>query len=135
MLVILLIAIGSTSKVRFMSSVYHWQSEEVAQYQAFLKTETDIDYTSFIAYNCDPNLYLALDVCPAGRNFSLQDFAISRNPLMKEFVIESFQEKQPTWVLLSYTETSPVAIHQILKDGYQLVKHNKQQHLKLYRKI
>ncbi len=135
MLAILLITVGSVSKVRFMHVMYHWQSEEVIQYQEFLKTETAIDYTSFVAYNCDPNIYLALDICPAVQNFALQDFAISRNHLMKEFVIESFREKRPTWVLLFYNEKSPVAIHQLLKDRYQLVKHNKHQHLKLYQKI
>ncbi len=135
LLTTLFILIGVASKVRFMHTMYHWQSEEVTQYQEFLETETSIDYTSFVAYNCDPNLYLALDIRPAVQNFALQDFAIGRNHLMKAFVMESFQEKQPAWVLLSYSETSPIAIQQLLNDNYQLIKHDQRQHLKLYKRL
>lgn len=137
----LFLAIGTKSIINYIF-VFNQENSSVTYELEFLGQVDNIDYSSFVAYNCDPNIYLALNVCPAVKNFALQDFAISHSnlklfsfdKLMKTFIIESFQQKKPKWILLAYNKDSKPIIHHFLSINYQLVMCDATKKLKLYKK-
>lgn len=133
--VIVLLTIASASKVRYMWVMYHWNNAEVANYTEFIKKVPEVDYSSFVAYNCSPNIYLSLDIQPATPFFALQDFAIERNPLLRKDVIGAFSTKQPLWILLSKDDNEHPQIQQILDADYKVVATDESKHITLYRNI
>ena len=132
--VIAIMLIASASKFRYMYILYNWQNTEVADCREFLKKISDIDYSSFVAYNCTPNIYLDLDIRPAVPFFSLQDFAISRNLQLRNDIVSSFQEKQVEWILLSEDDTEQPYIQPILNKYYHIAATQKKGNLFLYKK-
>ena len=129
--VALLIIIGFASKVRFAIIMQNYQNLSVMAYEDFLN-DTDISYNSFVAYNCDPNIYLADDIKPAVPFFSLQDFAIGRNEHLRQEVVASFVEKCPQWILLHRLNNKEPAIQELLNNSYRIVKYDQPQQLILY---
>jgi hypothetical protein len=132
-LVAFLIIIGFISKARFAFEMQNYKNPFIISYKQFLRDSKYVDYNSFVAYNCDPNFYLADDIRPAAPFFSLQDFAIGRNEHLREVVVNSFKEKCPQWILLKYEDKNEVAIHNILHQYYNIVKEDKKNKLTLYR--
>ena len=132
--VIAIMFIASASKFRYMYILYHWQNTEVSDCREFLKKISDIDYSSFVAYNCTPNIYLDLDIRPAKPFFSLQDFAISRNLQLRNDIVSSFQEKQVEWILLSKDSIEQPYIQTILDKDYRIVATQEKDNLFLYKK-
>ena len=129
--VVILVVIGFLSKARFAFLMQNYQNPTVIAYKAFLK-ESNVDYNSFVAYNCDPNFYLAENVKPAAPFFSLQDFAIGRNETLRKLIIHSFNEKRPHWILLQYDEDETPAINELLNKYYRMVKCDKENKIVLY---
>ena len=132
--VIGIMVIASASKFRYMYTLYHWQNTEVSDCRKFLKSVSDVDYSSFVAYNCTPNIYLDLDIRPAVPYFSLQDFAIGRNQQLRNDIISAFQERQVEWILLSKDSTEQPYIQEILDKDYNIVATQKEKYLFLYKK-
>lgn len=129
--VVILVVIGFLSKVRFAVIMQKNQNTTVIAYKTFLK-ESNVDYNSFVAYNCDPNLYLAEQVKPAVPFFSLQDFAIGRNEHLRKLIIHSFKKKRPHWILLQYDDDETPAINELLRKYYRMVKYDKTNKIVLY---
>jgi len=131
----LLYIIGAFSKVRFMFAMYNWDNKEVAEYRQFLGRVTSIDYTSFVAYNCDPNLYLELDVFPAVPVFSLQEMGKDRIPEWRDFLLSLFQREQPRWILVNRgIDKDTLMIQPMLNENYQMVMRDPHNHIELYGK-
>ena len=132
--VALLLLIGAASKVRYMYVMYHWENKEVTDCQAFLHQNPTIDYSSFVAYNCDPNLYLAEDIRPAVPVFALQEMGKDRIPQWTSFVTNLFLTHQPQWILVKRTSTtSQLMIQSILDTHYQLQLSDSDRQLELYK--
>lgn len=131
----LLIIIGALSKVRFMSIMYQWQNKEITECREFLEKIPSLDYSSFVAYNCDPNLYLDLNICPAAPVFSLQEMGEDRIPEWNDFLYALFQKKQPEWILVNRVTNKETLIIQPLLDlNYQMVSYDKEKGLELYKR-
>ena len=128
----ILLIIGLASKVRFMFVMYHWENKQVTACMQFLKNHPQVNYDSFVAYNCDPNIYLVLDCRPAATFFSLQDFHVKRNPVILEEMTATFKKKQPQWILLSHDEEVAPSIQPILDDTYTIVSTDQQNNLTIY---
>jgi hypothetical protein len=132
--VALLLLIGAGSKVRYMYVMYHWENKEVTQCQAFLHQNPTIDYSSFVAYQCDPNLYLVEDICPAVPVFALQEMGKDRIPQWTSFVTNLFLNAQPEWILVKRPiDKKPLMIQPLLDTHYQLQMSDSENHLELYK--
>ena len=132
--VALLLLIGAASKMRYMYVMYHWENKEVIDCQAFLHQNPTIDYSSFVAYQCDPSLYLAEDIRPAVPVFALQEMGKDRIPQWTSFVTNLFLTHQPQWILVKRNSTtSPLMIQSILDTHYQLQLSDSDKQLELYK--
>lgn len=132
--VVVIMTIASASKFRYMYILYNWKNTEISNYREFLGAISDIDYSSFVAYNCTPNIYLDLNIRPAVPYFSLQDFAIERNVKLGSDIINSFQEKRVRYILLSKDTAERPYIQQILDRDYNIIATQKENGLFLYKK-
>lgn len=132
--VALLLLIGAASKVRFMYVMYHWENKEVTDCQAFLHQNPTIDYSSFVAYQCDPSLYLAEDIRPAVPVFALQEMGKDRIPQWTSFVTDLFLTHEPQWILVKRSpDNSQLMIQSLLDTHYQLQMSDSEKHLELYK--
>lgn len=131
----LAIIVGALSKVRFMYIMYHWDNTDVAACRQLLDREPSLDKTSFVAYGCDPNLYLDLDVRPAAPVFSLQEMGRDRIPEWKDFLSSMYREKHPRWILVCREMGGDsLIIEPMLEESYLLVSQDTENNLELYRK-
>lgn len=129
------ILVGCASKLLFMTVICDYENKNVAAYRAFLHECPDVDYTSFVAYNCDPNIYLDLNVKPATPYFALQDMAQSHTKSLPNDIAEAFMENKPEWVLLFSPPTLPSPIvSPILSAYYIVIQQKAEQYLTLYRR-
>ena len=134
--VALAVVVGAVSKIRFMCIMYHWDNTEVAACRRLLYKEASLDKTSFVAYGCDPNLYLELDVQPAVPVFSLQEMGRDRIPEWKDFLSSMYREKQPRWILVCRNMGGDsLMIEPMLSENYRKVSEDKEMQLELYRKL
>ena len=132
----ILIIIGAFSKLRFMHVMYHWENKEVMGCRQFLDEEPSVDYTSFVAYDCDPNLYLDLDVLPATSVFSLQEMGKDRIPEWRNFLLTLFEGQQPKWILVHRNINNDTLIIQpLLRKNYRIVSYDLNKQLELYKKV
>ena len=130
-----IIITGAISKVCYMYVMYHWENREIIECRQFLDKVPSLDYTSFVAYNCNPNLYLDLSVFPAVPVFSLQEMGRDRIPEWKDYLLTLFQKKQPKWILVNRAQNKNTLIIQPLLDkNYQMVSSDPQKQLELYKK-
>lgn len=132
LLVFILFIIGFSSKLRFAVIMNQWKNERLTVYKAFLDKNENINYQSFVAYNCDPVLYLDLDICPASRFFAMQDFGIGRISKQQELIKDDFTKKNIEWILLNDNDKENVIIRDILSTKYRLISSDEVHHLKLY---
>ena len=127
--------VACLGKVRYMYMIHDKRNVRVSACSSFLKSVPGINYSSFVAYNCDPNIYLALDIHPANAFFALQDFAIGRNSMLRSDIVSSFRMRQPEWILLKREEDEAPAIQPILEESYTIAAVGKSGNpLILYRK-
>ena len=119
----IVISIGFCSKVRYMSVIRKWQNPNVTDCHQFLHAHPEVDYSSFVAYNCDPHVYFDMNVRPASSFFCLQDFVVSRIPDLKEELIQSYTTNHVRWILLSFAQMplDQVIIRDMLNRDYELV--------------
>lgn len=73
---------------------------------------------SFTAYNCKDGLYLYLDVCPHYRFFTMQDWAAKCSTTLKPKILETYQNGDAKWVLIS--TGSDVDVYRIIQSRYSL---------------
>lgn len=129
----LLILIGFASKIRNVFVMYHWQNETIKNYKCMLQQVPTVDYTSFVAYNCHPAIYLEKNILPANRFFAMQDFGNGRLDVQKQLILESFDRSSIKWILMNDEDESEVNIKNILSDRYHIVCSDDKHHLKLYK--
>lgn len=132
LLFILLLLIGFGSKLRFATIMMSWKNEKLVVYKTLLEKKKNINYNSFVAYNCDPIIYLSLDIFPANRFFAMQDFGNERISEQQQLIKNSFNEKRAEWILLNDEEKDEVVISNILSKNYKIVSTDDTHHLKLY---
>ena len=130
--IVALLLLGCASKVRHLIHLATIQRINNSTLQ-HINISTSPLRSSFVAYNCDPRLYLDEDIRPAVPFFALQDFAVSRNPLLREHVINAFMEKKPQWILLSYDSDETTVIRDVLEQYYTPVATDEEHHLRLLR--
>jgi len=129
------IIVGCGSKIRWMHYLYNYTNKEMSDIRQFLHQAPFIDYSSFVAYNCTPHIYLEKNVCPAVPIFSLQDFGRSRIPEWESFVLSSFLAKLPEWILVNRRHSDGALIIQPLLDkNYRMVSHDAETQLELYKR-
>lgn len=73
---------------------------------------------SFSAYDCQPGLYLHMDVCPRYRFFTMQDWAAKCSTTLKPKMLETYQNGDAKWVLIS--TGSDVDVYEIIQSRYSL---------------
>ena len=72
---------------------------------------------AFIAYDCDPGIYLTADIPPCYRFFTLQEWEISQNASLKPLIVDEFEKGEAAWILISEGEHS---IDHIIEKDYEL---------------
>lgn len=131
--VIMAMAVGCGSKIRWMHCLYTYTNQEMANIREFLQHSPAIDYSSFVAYNCTPYIYLEKDVCPAVPFFTLQDFFRERIPEWQSIITTAFTTKRPEWILVNRgTADSTLIIQPLLDESYSLVSSDTEKQLELY---
>lgn len=55
---------------------------------------------SFLAYNCQPDIYIYEDIKPACRFFTMQDWEVKCSSTLKPKMIEALNESMPQWIVL-----------------------------------
>lgn len=73
--------------------------------------------TAFIAYDCDPGLYITENIPPCYRFFTLQEWEISQNPSLKPLIVDEFQKREAEWIL---TDDGEHCIDSIVRGYYEL---------------
>ncbi len=128
--------IGCGSKVLYMCKMLHWNNPDVAQCGLFLSQAPRVDYSSFVAYNVDPNIYLYLDARPAVPFFCLQDFVVSRIPSLRDSLRNTFINGKVKWILVSYAQRpmQQMVVIDILKQDYKVEKEDVNSKLVLFSK-
>lgn len=132
--VIIMIFITSVRKFFYNYILYDWQNTESSNCIRFLNTVPNINYSSFVVYNCAPSIYLELDICPAVPFFAVQGIAFEKRLTLCNDIINSFQEKQPEWILISNNIIGLSNLQPILDKDYNLVAAQEDKHLLLYEK-
>lgn len=134
--IVVVTLIGIASKLLFITYMYHYENTDLKDYRTFLNNCPIVNYSSFVAYNCDPNIYLDLNIKPASPYFALQDMARSHTLSLPGDIIENYMENKPEWILIfSLPEHPPIIIHDILNEYYCIAHLDEERHLKLYQRI
>ena len=134
--VIAAIMVGCGSKIRWMHYLYSYTNQERVDIQGFLHQSPEIDYSSFVAYNSSPNIYLEKDICPAVPFFTLQDFFRDRIPEWESIIMTTFSTKRPEWIMVqrdAYGSSGTPIIQPLLDESYKLVLSDTEKKLELYR--
>lgn len=132
--VIVVIVITCARKFFYNYILYDWQNTEFSNCIQFLNTVPNINYSSFVVYNCTPSIYLEFDIRPAVPYFAFQDIAFAKKLQLCNDIIKSFQEKHPEWILISNNKIGLSNLQPILDKDYNLVAAQEDKHLLLYEK-
>ena len=104
-------------------------NKTLANYRMFLK-DIPADYRqSFIAYNCNPDLYQYEHITPYYRFFAVQDFESSSSNSLKQKIRETFSG-DVKWILV---QGDAIEISNILKERYTIYKEDHSLRLRLYK--
>jgi hypothetical protein len=131
---IMMVACGS--KIRWMHYLYSYTNQERVDIQAFLHRSPEVDYSSFVAYNSTPYIYLERDIRPAAPFFTLQDFFRDRIPGWDSIIVTTFTAKRPEWIMVkrdAYESNETLLIQPLLDESYRLVSSDREKGLDLYR--
>lgn len=122
---------GFANYVRVFSQYANAGREETADELAMILSVPQTD--SFVAYNCQPALYLQAGRRPHCRFFVCQDWAIANGPTLRERVRASFVECRAQWILFAEAP-EPCAISDLLKRDYEPTKKDEAAGLILYKR-
>ncbi len=135
-IVSIVLLIGCSSKLLFMSKINNMHHQEIEDYHLFLKSNPHIDYSSFIAYECLPDIYLTENIRPEVPVFSLQEMGKDRIPQWHQYVLTKFYQYKPKWILVKDDENIKNIIIKPLLNKYYILKHSdNKKKLKLYKRI
>lgn len=99
-----IILLGAIHSYRLYLNLYQ-DNQELKEARAIL-AELPSDYkTSFVAYNCTPDLYLYNEITPYYPYFSLQDFEKRNSPSLSKRVYDTFVYGDVKWILVRDIET------------------------------
>ena len=129
----LLLLFGCATKVHFMFFIYQWKNKEVTQCRQLLEKVPEVDYSSFVAYNCNPNIYLDLNICPSVPYFALQGIAEEKVIPLSTDIYNSFRMVKPKWVLVS-ERGGGNSVRTFIADNYSPVISDRESQLTLYRR-
>lgn len=123
------ITVGSCIYSYRMFNSMYIKNEELQQYRAFLKDIPADFRQSFIAYNCNPDLYLYDNIVPCYRFVALQDFQCRNSNSLKAKMREEFSGNAK-WILVKghAREIAP-----ILETRYTVFKNDASCDLRLYK--
>ena len=112
-----------------MFTTMYIDNKTLANYRVFLKN-IPADYRqSFIAYNCNPDLYQYEHITPYYRFFAVQDFESSSSKSLKLKIRETFSG-DVKWILV---QGDAIEISNILKERYTIYKEDYSLKLRLYK--
>lgn len=121
------ILLGFVNHVRVFRSYTH----EVPTYRQIMKGLENKVGASFVAYNCEPDIYLSLGIKPYYRFFVCQDWAIKNGASLLQKVRETYTKGNAEWILVQDFETSKV--RDILEKRYLPYRRDKANNLLLLR--
>jgi hypothetical protein len=134
-IVSIILLIGCTSKLLFVTKINDMHNQEIEDCHLFLKSNTHIDYSSFIAYECLPDVYLTENIRPSVPIFSLQEMGKTRIPEWNQYVITKFSQYKPKWILVKEDEyVQNIMIKPLLNKQYILENFDSNKRLKLYKR-
>jgi len=115
---IILGVIGVTNNIRNFFLVYH-DYEELAVYEKIVKKLPPNFRSSFIAYDCDPELYLYLDIPPKYPYYAGQSFMIIYGASIKPKIEACFRDGNAEWLLVQGTPCD--WLQRIIVDKYSFL--------------
>ena len=135
LLIVILFSAGFVN-VAARYSIFKYRNYVYKQdYRSIIKEYPMVNQESFVAYNCNANIYVEMNICPAVPFFALQDFTVSRNELMRNEMLNAFKQASPVWILMSSKENcNDLVIKNMLKENYQLLRTDNEQCLRLYKR-
>ena len=134
-LVCIILLIGCSSKLLFVSKINNMHNQEIDNCHLFLKSNPHIDYSSFIAYGCLPNIYLTEDIRPSVPVFSLQEMGKTRISGWQQYVLTKFDQYKPKWILVKDDNNVPnIIIQPLLNKKYILEQSDSKKQLMLYKR-
>ena len=134
-IVSIILLIGCSSKILYVSKLNNIHHQEIDNCHLFLKSNPQIDYSSFIAYECLPDIYLTENIRPAVPIFSLQEMGKERIPDWHQYVITKFSQYKPKWILVKEHENvQNIMIQSLLNKYYILEQSDSYKQLKLYKR-
>lgn len=135
-IVSILLIIGCSSKLLFVSKMNNIHNQEIKDCRLFLNSNSHIDYSSFIAYECLPDIYLTENIRPSVPIFSLQEMGKDRIPEWHQYVLTKFEKYKPKWILVKDDENiKNIMIKPLLNKHYILENSDYKKKLKLYKII
>ncbi len=135
-IVSILLIIGCSSKLLFVSKMNNIHNQEIKDCRLFLNSNSYIDYSSFIAYECLPDIYLTENIRPSVPIFSLQEMGKDRIPEWHQYVLTKFEKYKPKWILVKDDENiKNIMIKPLLNKHYILENSDYKKKLKLYKII
>ena len=135
-IVSILLLIGCSSKLLFVSKMNNIHNQEIKDCRLFLNSNSHIDYSSFIAYECLPDIYLTENIRPSVPIFSLQEMGKDRIPEWHQYVLTKFEKYKPKWILIKDDENiKNIMIKPLLNKHYILENSDYKKKLKLYKII
>lgn len=72
---------------------------------------------TFVAYECEPGLYLKTNICPCYKYFTFQESEIKQNSSFYNEIYDTFNNGNAKWILLNRRNKN-LAITNILNDRY-----------------
>ena len=134
-IVSIMLIIGCSSKLLFVSKINHIHNKEIEDCHLFLNSNSYIDYSSFIAYECLPYIYLKENIRPSVPVFSLQEMGKNRIPEWRQYVLTKFGKYKPKWILIKHDENNKnIIIKSLLNKHYILEYCDSEKKLKLYKR-
>ena len=94
---ILLISLYKSYACYFVAKNKEYEYADL--YSKFISAIPQRDRASFVAYNCDPALYLYYNIEPCYKYFILQDYAIERGASLKKKVRLLYNNGNAKWIL------------------------------------
>ena len=132
-IVSIILLIACFSKILFVSNINNIHNQEIKDYHLFLNNNPHIDFSSFIAYGCLPDIYLTENIRPSVPVFSLQEMGKSRIPEWHDYISNQYSQYKPKWILIKDDNNiKNIIIQSLLNKQYILKYSDTGKKLKLY---
>lgn len=126
------VLLGFLNHVRVFSHYTGSDREKVESQLAIVSAVPQGD--SFVAYNCQPAVYLQAPRHPYYKYFVCQDWAIENGQSLRAKVHSCFAKGDVQWILLYNGNEEPCAIKDVLRSRYEAYRKDEANHLILYKR-